>query len=289
MTSTVGALMCALAASVSGAGTATRWTPAPLSTDQYESSPAFSPDGREVFFFRGDPTFSRYRLFHSRCADGRWTTAVEPPFAATAEFDEADPAFSADGGRLYFVSSRGDDRPRGEADLDIWFVERDSLGTWGVPQRLPEPVNSSGSELLPRPQADGSLVFGSDRPGGLGGNDIYVATPRKRGWSVVNLDAPVNTAANEYEAELSRDGRQLFVIADRGDRSHIYPYLRERGKWLPQPRIVPRLDVFQVGPSLAPGGDRLLFAQADGARSGEWFVLDLVARPDRRWPPACGR
>jgi Tol biopolymer transport system component len=276
-------------ASLASGGAAVRWTPAPLSTDQYESSPTFSPDGREVFFFRGDPTFSRYRLFHSRCLDGRWSAASEPTFAASPDIDEADPAFSGDGRRLYFVSSRGDSRARDDADLDIWFVDRDSHGVWGEPARLPEPVNSPGSELLPRPQPDGSLVFGSDRKGGVGGNDIYVARPRGDAWRVENIGPPVNTAGNEYEAELSRDGGQLFVIADRGDRSHIHPYSREHDAWVEQPRIAPKLEVFQVGPLLAPGGDRLLFAQADGARSGEWFLLDLTTHPDRRWPPACAR
>jgi hypothetical protein len=46
--------------------------------------------------------------------------------------------------------------------------------------------------------------------------------------------------------------------------------------------------VFQVGPLLSPRGDRLLFAQADGERSGELFLVDLVAEPDRDWPPRCG-
>ena len=280
--------------SAAHARAAVHWTPAPLSSDQYESSPTFSPDGREVFFFRGDPTFSRYRLFQSRCVAGHWTAAAEPPFAAAPDIDEADPAFGADGSRLYFVSSRGDLRPRGEADLDIWFVDRDTRGVWGEPRRLPEPVNSPGSELLPRPQADGTLVFGSDRAGGHGGHDIYVATPRGPEWIVTNVGPPVNTPAEEYEAELSRDGRKMFVIADRGDRSHIYPFARnaddrEGRRWFAEPRIVPRLDVFQVGPLLSPGADRLLFAQAEGARSGEWFLLDLTADPDRRWPPACGR
>lgn len=279
------------------AGTAVLWTPPPLSSDQYDSSPTFSPDGREVFFFRGDPTFSRYRLFHSRCVAGQWTTAIEPPFAAAPGIDEADPAFAADGRRLYFVSSRGDPRPRDEADLDIWFVDRGDRGAWGEPRRLPEPVNSPNSELLPRPQPDGSLVFGSDRAGGHGGHDIYIATPLGEAWTVANIGPPVNTPAEEYEAELSRDGLQMFVIADRGDRSHIYPYVRANdrgnhardGMWIARPRIVPRIEVFQVGPLLSPGSDRLLFAQADGARSGEWFLLDLTATPDRRWPPSCGQ
>jgi len=271
------------------AAAAERWTPPAIASDQYESSPTFSPDGREMFFFRGDPTFSRYRLFESHCAGGHWSTPTTPSFAAPPSVDEADPAFSHDGRHLYFVSARGDPRPRDQADLDIWIVDRDAHGRWGEPRRLPEPVNSPGSELLPRPQADGSLVFGSDRAGGLGGNDIYVARPLGSGWRVENAGAPVNTAANEYEAELSRDGRLLMVVADRGDRSHFYPYRRERNAWVAQARIVPKLDVFQVGPLLSPRADRLLFAQADGARSGELFVIDLVTDADRAWPPTCAR
>jgi Tol biopolymer transport system component len=280
--------LVALAGFANAAG-ATRWTPNALSTDQYESSPAFSPDGLEMHFFRGDPTFRRYRLFQSRCVAGAWSAAEPPVFAAPESVDEADPAFSPDGRRLYFVSSREDPRPRDQADLDIWFVDRDAQGRWGKPERLPEPVNSPGAELLPRPQPDGSIVFGSDRAGGQGGNDIYIARLGARGWRVENAGAPVNTSANEYEAELSRDGRLMIVVADRGDRSHFYPYRRGHETWVAQPRIVPKLEVFQVGPLLSPKADRLLFAQADGARSGEFFLIDLSPNPDRAWPPSCAR
>lgn len=282
------ALLAAFSITASAAD-AVRWTPPALASDQYEASPTFSPDGREAFFFRGDRTFSHYRLFHSRCANGRWSAPVQPDFAAPPRFDEADPAFSQDGRQLYFVSSREDPRPQDEADLDIWMVERDAQGGWGKPVLLPEPVNSPGAELLPRPQPDGSLVFGSDRAGGLGGNDIYVARQATDGWRVENVGPQVNTKFNEYEAEVSRDGKLMIVVADRGDRSHLYPYRREGGNWIAQPRIVPKREVFQVGPLLSPKADRLLFAQADGARSGEVFLLDLVPDPDRSWPPACVR
>ena len=285
--------MLAAFASAADADEAVRWTPPSLATNQYESTPTFSPDGNEMLFFRGDPAFSRYQLFQSRCADGRWSEATTPPFASPTSVDEADPSFTADGRRLYYVSSRGDPRPREQADLDIWYVDRGNNGRWGEPVQLPEPVNSSATELLPRPQPDGSLVFGSDRAGGFGGNDIYRAYPTAGGWRVENLGAPVNTKFNEYEAELSRAGDFLIVVADRGDRSHLYPYRRERGAWISRPRIVPKLDVFQVGPLLSPDGRQLLFAQADGKRSGELFLLELAASPpDERapaWPPGCGQ
>ncbi|NRF70946.1 PD40 domain-containing protein [Aquincola sp. S2] len=286
----IGATLFAATSLALAEATPRRWTPAAIASDQYESSPTFSPDGRELVFMRADPAFRRYHLLVSRCEHGRWTAPEPPPFAATARVDEADPFISHDGRRLYYISTRDKPRTGGEADFDIWLVERQADGRWGTPQRLPEPVNSPASELLPREDAQGRLLFGSSRPGGLGLGDIYRATAQADGrWQVANFGAPVSSPANEYEAELSRDGRTLVTVADRGDRSHLYRYtLDVQGRWIEQGRVPARADVFQVGPLLSPRGERLLFAQADGARSGELFLIDLVPQPTEDWPPRCG-
>lgn len=265
---------------------ATRWTPQGVSSDQYESSPTFTPDGREMFFMHSNPRFERYRVMWSRCINGAWTPPESPPFAAPVSVLEADPFVTVDGKRLYFISSRQNKNPD---DLDIWYVDREPDGRWLHAQRLPEPVNSTGSELLPRATADGRIYFGSDRAGGHGQGDIYIASTGGDGkWRVANIGPPVNTAAFEYEAEISRDERTLILVADRGDRSHLYRFQKRDGQWLEQGRIPARPDVFQVGPLLSPSADRLLFAQAaDGERSGEMFLIDLSANPDAAWPPAC--
>lgn len=261
------------------------WTPPAVSSDRYESTPTFSPDGREMYFMRADPQFSRYRLMWSRCEKAGWSTPMPAPFAAAPEVQEADPGITPDGKRLYFISSRQD--PANE-DFDIWYVERTQDGGWGEPHRLPEPVNSRAAELLPRADRNGRLYFGSHRAGGFGQSDIYVAIQSPEGgWTVENVGPPVSTAANEYEAEISRDGRTIIAVVDRGDRSHLYRFERERGRWFERGRIPAYNDVFQVGPLLSPAADRLLFAQADGARSGEIFLIDLGPRTDHRWPPNC--
>lgn len=264
---------------------ATRWTPPGISSDQYESSPTFTPDGREMFFMHSNPRFERYRVLWSRCRNGAWTTPEPPPFAAPPSVLEADPFVTADGKRLYFISSR---EKENADDLDIWYVDREPDGSWLRAQRMPEPVNSTGAELLPRATADGRIYFGSDRAGGFGQGDIYVASVDADGkWHVSNVGPPVNTAAFEYEAEISRDERTMIVVADRGDRSHLYQFQKRDGQWIEQGRIPARPDVFQVGPLLSPSADRLLFAQADGERSGEMFLIDLSANPDPSWPPDC--
>jgi len=265
---------------------ARRWTPPSISSDQYESSPTFTPDGREMYFMRADAAFGKYRLMSSRCEAGAWTIPAPASFSAPSPALEADPFVTADGKRLYYVSSRHD---ASHEDLDIWFVERRPDGAWGDPQRLPEPVNSKGAELLPRVDGRGRIYFGSSRPGGHGQSDIYVATPTAEGkWDVKNMGPPVSTAANEYEAEISRDGRTLIVVADRGDRSHLYRYRSTDKGWVEEGRIPASMNVFQVGPLLSPSGDRLLFAQADGKLSGEIFVIDLAPNAASDWPPRCG-
>lgn len=278
------ALIAGCAGAPASTGTARHWTPPAIASDQYESSPTFSPDGHELYFMRSDRQFGHWRILHSRCGRDGWSTPQAPSFAAVSGAD-ADPFLSADGRRLYFVSTRHD--PAGE-DLDIYYVERGADGAWGAAQRLPEPVNSKASELLPRVTADGRLYFGSSRAGGHGKNDLYLAAPQADGrWRVRNLDAPLSTAADEYEADIARDGRSLVAVIDRGDRSHLYRFERSEHGWRERGRIAARNDVFQVGPLLSPRGDRLLFAQADGERSGELFLIDLVDTPDPSWPPRC--
>lgn len=238
-----------------------------------------------MIFMSADADFTNYRLMSSRCERGAWSKPEPLPFGSQLPAVEGDPFLTHDGKRLYYISTRQD--PKHE-DFDIWFVDRQPGNAWSEPRRLPEPVSSSTSELLPRQDAKGRLYFGSARAGGFGQGDIYVATQEPDGaWRVSNLGAPVNTAAFEYEAEISRDGTTLVVVAHRTNRSHLYLYKSPSGRWVEAGEIFAKQEEFQVGPLLSPTADRLLFAQRDGERSGEIFLLDLAAKPDPTWPPQC--
>lgn len=237
-----------------------------------------------MYFLAADANFRGWRLVFSTCRDGRWSSPRPAPFAAPPPTIEADPFITRDGRRLYYVSSRH--APERE-DFDIWFVERLASGAWSEPQRLPEPVNSPGAELLPNVDDAGRLYFGSSRAGGHGASDIYVAEPTARGWRVRNLGPPVSTAADEYEAAVSRDGRRLVLVANRGERSHLYGFERRGERWVETGRLPGAEHVFQVGPVLSPRGERMLYAQHDGPRSGEIFLADLVPGTREAWPPAC--
>jgi len=93
-------------------------------------------------------------------------------------YEDSAPSISSDGLSLYFSSFR----PGGFGSDDIWVTTRATTeDDWGTPVNLDQTVNSSSGDFCPNISADGlSLFFVSERPGGSGGWDLWVATRRTR-------------------------------------------------------------------------------------------------------------
>jgi len=98
------------------------------------------------------------------------------------------------------------------ATKDAPWGPRVSLG----PVVVPSTSYRNGTPLV---SADGlELFFLSERPGGYGGNDIWVSTRTTTAhpWGTpVNLGPAVNTPAIEAPTWLSPDGLTLLLISDR--------------------------------------------------------------------------
>ncbi|MGD8500564.1 MAG: hypothetical protein PVJ86_07940, partial [Phycisphaerales bacterium] len=126
--------------------------------------------------------------------------------------------FSYDGLDMYFTS----DRPGGRGGWDLWVLKRASISSdWGPPENLGSAVNTSSTDQDPSISADGlTLYFGSKRPGGYGGEDIYVTTRTAKDalWSpAVNLPQTVNSSADEGAPWISPDGLELYFRSIRSD------------------------------------------------------------------------
>jgi WD40-like Beta Propeller Repeat len=273
------------AALVAAVGTDVRpWKPAGISSPQFESHPAFDPSTGDLYFVRSSPQFTGWRILVSRCTETGWSTPQSPAFAGDGV--EADPYFTPDGRSLYFISTRSVDGVK-QQDLDIWRADRDDAGSWGAPTRLPEPVNSSGAEWFPRPGAEGWLYFGfgSNRPGGLGGNDIWRARRNAAGrWTVENLGAEVNTAGDDYEPLPSPDGSRMILMAGGG----LYETHKTPTGWTPRTKLGPEVNQngTEIGALFSPSGRSLLFARdTKGPDSGEFFVW--YEHGHETWPPDC--
>jgi len=94
-----------------------------------------------------------------------------------------------------------------------------TFSDWSAPVNLGPVINSSGNEAGATLSKDRlSLYFASNKPGGFGLADLYVSqrTSEDEPWGPpVNLGPVVNSAAEDTNANLSRDGHWLFFMSRR--------------------------------------------------------------------------
>jgi hypothetical protein len=99
------------------------------------------------------------------------------------------------------------------------------LGTFSTAVPVTE-VNSPAAEGCPIEAPDGlSLLFASTRPGGAGGNDIWVADRGTLGspWQAPrNIGAPINSSAADF-CPTPAFGRSLFFVSERADNGTTTP------------------------------------------------------------------
>jgi WD40 repeat protein len=79
--------------------------------------------------------------------------------------------------------------------------------------------NTAFLDGCPFTSRDGKTFYmASNRPGGLGGIDIWVATREsaRDPWGApVNVGAPVNSAANDFCPTIARDGHLFYFVSNR--------------------------------------------------------------------------
>jgi Tol biopolymer transport system component len=137
-----------------------------------------------------------------------WAPAINLGPEVNTTLTDGCPFISKDGRRLYFASNR----PGGYGNLDIYVSQRDSSeDPWAPAVNLGPDINGSGNDICPTLAVDGHrLFFVSDRPGGCGGQDLYVARRKDKRddftWNAPdNLGCLVNSPANDFTATFFED------------------------------------------------------------------------------------
>jgi len=198
-----------------------------LCTPVNEGPASFTDGGRTISFTRNQvlpKKLSNMRaangqlgLFFSRFEGNAWS-APEPFQYNEPKSSNMHPAFSQDGRTLIYSS----DRPGGMGGMDLYRCVRTGTG-WSAPENLGPAVNSPLDEVYPRLQADGRLHFSSNRPGGMGGLDIYHAQDHEGGWSMPQaMPAPVNSIHDEHGFHQLPDGYKALISSDRDGSDAIY-------------------------------------------------------------------
>lgn len=197
-----------------------------VNTDYDEGVSCLSPDGKTLYFTRcsTDPDYPRYaEIWKSARTDASWAKPIKCELSRDTLSSYAHPAVSPDGKWLYFVS----DMPGGLGGYDLWRAPILAEGFGGC-ENLGRPINTPGNEMFPTFRPNGELYFSSDGHPGMGGLDIFKASPDSvRGWIVENLQYPLNSSADDFGMTFEGLHNRGYFSSSRGDGKgwdHIYSF-----------------------------------------------------------------
>ena len=199
----------------------------PLNTYFYNAVFWISPDKNRILirnaFVDGDYAGNGVSMSH-RTKGGRWSKPQALWIHNYHKYDRGrqNGASMAQNGRtlLLYLCEEKDGYNN---DLYVSFLQPDN--SWSEPKSLGKKINlKKYNEMTPYIAADGeTLYFSSDRPGGLGDNDIWMTKRLDSTWQAwtdpVNLGSPINTA----------DWDAFFTMDAGGEFAYMTTYLNSLG------------------------------------------------------------
>jgi len=153
-------------------------------------------------------------------AAGELTFGTPQNLGPTVNSAKADacPSISADGLTLYFSDTPDSSRPNGKGGMDIWITTRPTLeDPWATP--IGCILNTGYNEGTPNVSNDGlTLFFASNRPGGYGNQDLWVAyrSELNKPWEApMNLGSMVNSSYFDSMPCIAANGLCLYFYSWR--------------------------------------------------------------------------
>jgi hypothetical protein len=259
------------------------FAPGVVSTGMFTRDMAISPDGKEIYFCVAIGNYTYSTILYTKEENGLWLPPEIVPFSGGPGVMDFEPALSADGLKLYFLSNRPDgDEPVG--DQDIWVVERNAEG-WGLPQNLGEPVNTDGGEFFPSLTSDGTLYFTRNEKGSAL-NQVF----RSR-WVEGKFQEPellpeqVNCGTNRFNAFVASDESYMIVpavgMSDAYDGVDYYIVFRDQNDHWSEPinmgELVNGDNARGWSPYVSPGGEALFFmaTRTNEVEEADWNYDNL--------------
>ena len=143
-----------------------------INTNQFESQPSFSADGKTLYFVSARPGgIGETDIYSSTLKpDNSWGAPRNLGPMINTPGKEESVFIHPDGKTLYF----GSNGHVGMGGLDLYVSRKNEKGQWGNPVNLGYPINTYGDENSILVAASGNVAyFASDREGGQGGLDLY--------------------------------------------------------------------------------------------------------------------
>ncbi len=240
-----------------------------------------------------------------------WSAPVNLGSTINSKTGDFFPFISKDGLSLYFTSPTCGSTPfpncrPGCGGWDIFVSQRNTVNDdWKTPRNLAEmpdgsfecdKINTPYNDSAPSLSVDGHrMYFASDRPGGFGGNDIYVSRRHNKrddfGWQAPeNLGSGVNTNSNEASPAIFEDddtgvttlyfdsnrpgGPGPFTDDGNGNGNDIYASVLQPDETFGTASLVPEVSslFFDRQPAISSDGLEMYLASN---RPGTFGGLDL--------------
>ena len=237
------------------------------SFDDY--APVITADGHQLFFTSRRPytekekkknSISTENIYISMCDENNnWSIAQPLPENINIKGrNNSNNALSNDGSHLLIYQ----DDKYGNGDIYECILKGSK---WSVPISLDEPINSSSHESSASISPDGKTIyFVSNRPGGVGGRDIWKCSKLDNdAWGKAeNLGRNINSIKDEEGVFIHPDGKTLY-FSSQGFKSmggyDVYRSVFENGKWTKP---------VNLGPPINGKGDDLFFVLEASGRKG---------------------
>ncbi|MEM7370227.1 MAG: hypothetical protein AAF587_16585 [Bacteroidota bacterium] len=246
-----------------------------ISTEAVEYGTSFSESGTELYFARSHDAWGsgamKSFIYFSKQEEGNWSAPQIVSFSG--QYDDSDPHLAKDGNSLFFISQRPSS-PTVPLSADIWVVDKDSLGMWGTPYRMHEPINSVYREYSPCTDKFGNLYFASDRTGGFGQGDLYQAQLDNGSYNnPINLGRAINSSTGEWNLEVNEAGTLIIFEASQREQNissygDLYISFLSDGIWsIPQHLVELNTSGSELNPHLAQQEKFLFFSSSDSLNS----------------------
>lgn len=189
-----------------------------------EGTSTISADGRTLIFTNceGRKSLGSCDLYISVKTGEDWSVPQNLGAAVNSRSWDSQPALSADGRTLYFVSDRG----AGFGKRDIWMSQKDFSGRWSEAINLGAGINTREDEVSPFIHVNGtSLFFASKGYPGFGGFDLYKSEKKNTLWTEPkNLGYPINTFEDQVSLFVSTNGKNGYYSFEANGKSELYGF-----------------------------------------------------------------
>ncbi len=257
-----------------------------VNTTESEYWPSIPIQGKELVFTRKVNNRNE-DFFSSVRKDSGWDKAQPLSGNINTPQNEGALNISQDGNWLIFAAAN---RREGYGDFDLYISYLTPEG-WSEALNLGGKINSEFWESQPSLSPDKrDLYFASNRPGGYGGSDIYVAHLQPNGkWSTPeNMGPEINTAGDENSPFIHADNQTLYFASNGlpgyGDEDLFVVRKGPNGNWSnPQNLGYPINTINREGTLfIVADGETAYYASDRSDSKGGLDIYSFVLRQDIR-------